>query len=253
MDGASFASMRRSMLTTLDAASHDVGETAPKRRRDKLRSAWISFAGRIVAQIIGAAATVVLSLMLVQHYVVPGIAQRTAHHGPDLAPAVPAPLRASRDMALAVLPLLTFSDDPQHDDVADGMTDRLITELAQIEGLHVISRTSSMHYKDQRRRLPDIARELNVSLVVEGSVVLASNRVRITAQLIDAGTDERVWSHSYEGAVQDAFSRQAIVARAIAGEVLGRAASRNRSHEAIRGPVEATRKFETEPEGPQRP
>ena len=94
-----------------------------------------------------------------------------------------------RIKAIAVLPLTNLSRDPEQDYFADGMTEALITDLAQIGALRVISRTSAMRYKGTDKPLPQIARELNVDALVEGSVLRAGERVRITAQLIHAATD----------------------------------------------------------------
>jgi len=94
---------------------------------------------------------------------------------------------------LAVLPLDNLSHDPEQDYFADGMTEALITDLAKISALRVISRTSMMHYKGTKKTVPEIARELSVEAVVEGSVSKAGDRVRVTAQLISAATDQHVW------------------------------------------------------------
>jgi TolB-like protein/DNA-binding winged helix-turn-helix (wHTH) protein/Tfp pilus assembly protein PilF len=121
--------------------------------------------------------------------------------------------------SLAVLPLENLSGDPAQNYFADGMTDELITDLAQISALRVISRTSAMVYKDARKPLPQIARELNVDAVVEGSVLRSGDRVRITAQLIEARTDKHLWSQSYEGELRDTLAVQNSVARAIADQI----------------------------------
>src|ERR1700686_1148977 len=121
--------------------------------------------------------------------------------------------------SLAVLPLENLSHDPSQDYFADGMTDELITELGQISGLRVISRTSAMTYKGARKALPQIARELNVDAVVEGTVLRSGNRVRITAQLIRASADKHLWAQSYEGELSDILALQKKVARAIADQI----------------------------------
>jgi TolB-like protein/DNA-binding winged helix-turn-helix (wHTH) protein/Flp pilus assembly protein TadD len=120
--------------------------------------------------------------------------------------------------SLAVLPLENLSSDSQ-DYFADGMTDELITDLAQISALRVISRTSVMPYKGVRKPLPQIARELNVDAVVEGTVLRSGKQVRITAQLIQAPADKHLWAQSYEGDVRDTLSLQKKVARAIAEQI----------------------------------
>src|SRR5215470_7684313 len=121
--------------------------------------------------------------------------------------------------SLAVLPLDNFSGDVSQDYFADGMTDELITDLAQISALRVISRTSVMGYKHARKPLPEIARELNVDAVVEGSVQRFGDQVRITAQLIQAPADRHLWAQSYEGNLRDTLTLQKQVARAIAEQV----------------------------------
>ena len=121
--------------------------------------------------------------------------------------------------SLAVLPLENLSADASQSYFADGMTDELITDLAQISALRVISRTSVMVYKGARKPLPQIARELNVDAVVEGTVLRSGDQVRITAQLIEASTDRHLWSQSYEGELRDSLALQNTVARAIADQI----------------------------------
>jgi len=121
--------------------------------------------------------------------------------------------------SLAVLPLENLSADASQSYFADGMTDELITDLAQISALRVISRTSVMAYKGARKPLPQIARELNVDAVVEGTVLRSGDQVRITAQLIEASTDKHLWSQSYEGELRDTLALQNKVARAIADQI----------------------------------
>jgi TolB-like protein/DNA-binding winged helix-turn-helix (wHTH) protein/Flp pilus assembly protein TadD len=121
--------------------------------------------------------------------------------------------------SLAVLPLESLSSDPTQDYFADGMTDELISDLGQISALRVISRTSVMAYKHARKPLPQIAHDLNVDAVVEGTVLRSGDRVRITAQLIDASSDKHLWSQSYEGELRDTLALQNQVARAIADQI----------------------------------
>jgi len=121
--------------------------------------------------------------------------------------------------SLAVLPLESLSSDASQDYFADGMTDELISDLGQISALRVISRTSVMAYKRARKPLPQIARELNVDAVVEGTVLRSGDQVRITAQLIEASTDKHLWSQSYQGELRDTLALQNQVARAIADQI----------------------------------
>ncbi len=118
--------------------------------------------------------------------------------------------------SIAVLPLQNLSGDPAQQYFADGMTDELITELAHIPKLRVVSRTSVMAGRDSNRSLPEIARQLDVDAVVEGSIVRSGDRIRITAQLIDARTDRHLWAQSFEGSAADVLSIQDSVAQQIA-------------------------------------
>jgi TolB-like protein/DNA-binding winged helix-turn-helix (wHTH) protein/Flp pilus assembly protein TadD len=121
--------------------------------------------------------------------------------------------------SLAVLPLENLSGDASQEYFADGMTDELIATLGQISALRVISRTSVMPYKRVRKPLPEIARELNVDAVVEGTVMRSGGQVRITAQLIEARADKHVWSETYRGDLRDTLALQNKVARAIASQI----------------------------------
>jgi len=126
---------------------------------------------------------------------------------------------ARRIQSIAVLPLENLSGDPSQEYFADGMTEALITDLGKIGELRVISRTSAMHYKGTRKTLPEIARELNVDAVIEGAVLRSGDRVRITAQLVQAASDRHLWAESYERDLRDVLTLQDEVARGIANEV----------------------------------
>lgn len=121
--------------------------------------------------------------------------------------------------SLAVLPLQNFSGDPAQDYFADGMTEELTADLSKIRAVRVISRTSAMRYKGANKSLPEIARELSVDGIIEGSVQRVGDRVKITAQLIHAPSDTHVWAESYEGNLGDVLALQDDVARSIANEV----------------------------------
>ncbi len=121
--------------------------------------------------------------------------------------------------SLAVLPLENLSGDASQEYFSDGMTDELITELGQIGELRVISRTSVMTYKGAHKSLPQIARDLNVDSVVEGTVLRSGNQVRITAQLILAAADKHLWAQSYQGDLRDTLALQKQVARSIADAI----------------------------------
>jgi TolB-like protein/DNA-binding winged helix-turn-helix (wHTH) protein/Tfp pilus assembly protein PilF len=162
---------------------------APKRRL------WLT--GRVIVALVFVLSLSILSVWLFRS------------RGP-----APAGIRS-----LAVLPLENLSGDASQNYFADGMTDELITDLAQISALRVISRTSVMVYKGARKPLPQIARELNVDAVVEGTVLRSGDHVRITAQLIEASTDKHLWSQSYEGELRDTLALQSRVASAIADQI----------------------------------
>jgi TolB-like protein/DNA-binding winged helix-turn-helix (wHTH) protein/Tfp pilus assembly protein PilF len=121
--------------------------------------------------------------------------------------------------SIAVLPLKNLSGDPAQEYFADGMTESLISNLARIRALKVISRTSVMRYKNSPKSLPEIARELNVEAVVEGTVQRSGGRVRVTAQLIHAATDAHLWAREYERDLLDVLKLQGEVARAVADEI----------------------------------
>ena len=127
--------------------------------------------------------------------------------------------KAPHIRSLAVLPLDNLSRDPEQEYFADGMTDAIITDLAKIGALHVISRTSAMRYKRSQKSVPEIAKELNVDAVMEGSIERSGNTVRITAQLIQAATDQHLWAESYERDLHDVLRVQEEIARSIAREV----------------------------------
>jgi TolB-like protein/Tfp pilus assembly protein PilF len=141
--------------------------------------------------------------------------------------------------SLAVLPLANLTGDPAQAYFADGMTDALITELAQSPGLRVISRTSVVRYKDAKKPLPDIARELNVEAIVEGAVVRSAGRVLITAQLIHAPTDRHLWARSYERDANDLVALEQEVAHAIGGAVVGKLVPQPAAQTTASGPVNA--------------
>jgi TolB-like protein/Tfp pilus assembly protein PilF len=130
-----------------------------------------------------------------------------------------APAASGALASLAVLPLDNMTGDPGQEYFADGMTDALITELARIRSLKVISRTSVMRFKKTDKALPEIAKQLGVEGIVEGSVSRGSGRVKITAQLIQASSDTHLWADSFERAEADVLALQGEVARAIAGQV----------------------------------
>jgi TolB-like protein/DNA-binding winged helix-turn-helix (wHTH) protein/Tfp pilus assembly protein PilF len=146
-----------------------------------------------------------------------------------------APTAAIR--SLVVLPLQDLSREVGQEYFADGVTDELTTDLAQIQSLRVISRTTAMHYKGTKLPLPQIARELGVDAAVEGSVSRSENKIRIRAQLVRGATDEHVWASSYERDLGDAIVLQAELARDIADQIHIRLGSREESAFSARKPV----------------
>jgi TolB-like protein len=189
-----------------------------KKKKARVRSVWISFVGRIIAQIMGAAATITLGLMVVHHYK-PG---KIDADQPAAAQALTEPALARivtpGSVSIAVLPLETYSG-PAPQGFADAMTETLTANLSRVKEFRVISRTSAMQYKAHRRSVPTIAKELGVDLVLEGSITTDGDRVRIIAQLIDAKRDEHVWAESYDRTLSDVLATQAEVATAIARAV----------------------------------
>lgn len=173
-------------------AAADLAQSAMPRRR--FGNLWLAVAG------VGVAAILILWAYL-------GRARPFGAHS------------AVRIQSIAVLPLENLSGDPSQDYFADGMTDALITELAQVRGLKVISRTSVMHYKGARKTLPEIARELGVDAVLEGTVERSGNEVKITAQLIRAATDTHLWAASYRRVQQDVLCLQAELAEEVTRQI----------------------------------
>ncbi len=152
-----------------------------------------------------------------------GLAWRTAH-APITTALTTGNARASADAAtnphsIAVLPFINMSGDRDNAYLSDGISEEILNVLAQIPGLQVAARTSSFAFKDGREEVPEIAKELNVRLVLEGSVRKQGERVRITAQLIDASSGFHVWSQTYDRDLKDIFVIQDEIAKAIAEEL----------------------------------
>jgi TolB-like protein/Tfp pilus assembly protein PilF/predicted Ser/Thr protein kinase len=139
--------------------------------------------------------------------------------------------------SLAVLPLANLSHDPEQDYFADGMTEALIANLAQVSALRVISRTSVMHYKGTDKTLPQIARDLDVDAVIEGTVQRSGNRVQVTAQLIRGQTDAPVWTKIYERDSRDVLMMQSELAQAIVGEIKVHLTPQEKQHLAKVRPI----------------
>jgi TolB-like protein len=205
-----------------------------RRRRERVRGAWIAFVGRIVAQFVGSAASIVLGLALIQSYQAPGAAGRQAAASPDAAIARPGRIATPANAegakpSLVVLPMEDFSADMGQEPLARQLTEVITASLAEKSSLAVISRTSATNLLREGRTLPEIARDLDVDYVLEGSVVRDKGRVRIVAQLIDGRSDEHLWASSYDRPLGDLLSVEGEVARRIAEDVdsvLGRSTTR---------------------------
>lgn len=139
--------------------------------------------------------------------------------------------REPQIQTIAVLPLANMSGDPSQDYLADGTTEELITYLARSSDLHVISRTSVMCYKQTTKTVPQIAKELGVDAIVEGSIVRSGNRIRITAQLIRAANDRHMWAQEYEENGDDILRLQSAITRDIVRQVSAKVAGRERDAE----------------------
>jgi TolB-like protein len=196
---------------TPDQASPD----KKKKKKAKVRSAWISFIGRILAQMCGAVATVVLGLQLVRGYFPEQPPADGASVATDEVAAAAGLQRPAGMKVLAVLPVANYSGDRRHDAFSDGLTETLTVELARFPGVHVTSRTSSMHFRDKPAPLPVIARQLGVHLVLETSVVTSEGRRRVTVQLIDAATDLHVWGRRYDFDQRDVLALQSMIAEVV--------------------------------------
>jgi TolB-like protein/Tfp pilus assembly protein PilF len=154
----------------------------------------------------------VLTLVILGLAVAGGLAWFWRHRSAE-------PNASSRIRSIAVLPLQNLSGSPEQDYLADGMTEALIGQLATIQGLRVISRTSSMQLKGTRNSVPEIAKKLNVQAVVEGSVIRSGDRIRITAQLIQGDSDVHVWSGTFDRELRDVLALQSDVAQGIARKI----------------------------------
>jgi TolB-like protein/DNA-binding winged helix-turn-helix (wHTH) protein/Flp pilus assembly protein TadD len=180
-----------------DPVNAVVAATAPKISQPLQRRRLIPVAGIAVVAFLGVTALVGLNI-------------RSRHK------TLSSTVKSGQIHSLAVLPLENLTGDPNQEYFVDGMHDALITELGQVSGLHVISRASVMHYKGTKVTVPQVAQELNVDAVIEGAVARSGQRVRITAQLIDARNEGHLWAKSYERDLSDVLALQEEVAREIA-------------------------------------
>ena len=178
-------------------------------------------ARRVLLGWIGGALTIVVLLAAswaIVHY--RGVSNPTERTSSGAAAAI---------HSLAVLPLENLSGDKEQEYFADGMTDALTTDLAQIGSLRVISRTSAMHFKDSKETLPQIGRDLQVDAVVEGTVTRGENRVRVTAQLVEASTDHHLWAKIYERDLKNVLALQDEIAQDVAEQIRVKLTPKERS------------------------
>ncbi len=157
----------------------------------------------------------------------------------DEEPRRPAPTAAAQSRLVAVLPFASISPEPQDGYFADGLTDELISELSQVRGLSVIARTSVAPYKTSPKSIAEVARELGVDTVVEGSVRKAGSQVRISLTLVDAATQRPLWAHRYDREVDDVFAVQEDIAKRTSKALrleIDRAAGEERRAPAVPNP-----------------
>jgi TolB-like protein/Tfp pilus assembly protein PilF len=205
----------RELLVDLRRLSAPAAEISPRREARGRAWSW-----RRTALAAGSAVVVLLAVLYALN--VGGVREWVAGRG-----------GAARINSLAVLPLENLSRDPEQDYFVDGMTEALIADLSKISALRVISRTSVMQYKEKRKSLPEIARELKVDAVVEGSVLRVGDRVRITAQLVRAVPEQHLWANSYDRDLRDILALHSDVARAIANEVQAKLTPQEQTRQAV--------------------
>jgi TolB-like protein/DNA-binding winged helix-turn-helix (wHTH) protein/tetratricopeptide (TPR) repeat protein len=182
-----------------------------------------SSSGRMPRLMWFSSATVLLGgMMLIALLAWPKVRMRWLTGSSKLAES--ASSTTKRFSSIAVLPLENLSNDPAQEYFADGMTDELTTDIAQLGSLRVISRTSAMHYKGLRKTAPQIGQELGVDALVEGTVERIGDRVRIRIQLIDSARDRHLWASSYDHDIKDVLLLESTAARNVAEEIQGRVA-----------------------------
>jgi TolB-like protein len=202
----------------------NVAETAPAgerkvhKKRNKVRSAWISFVGRIIAQFVGSAATIVLGLMLLHKYQPVATGSTTANAADKTVAAQATSQRHVQEHSLAVLPLRSFSRERVDTDIADSMTDVVTSALADIPGLRVVPRTTS-YSAAETRPSPATRESLGARYVLEGSVTHADDRFRVIVRLVDTMLDQQVWTSRYDRPVRNMFRMQDEVAAELVRDV----------------------------------
>jgi TolB-like protein len=192
-----------------------------KRQAAKLRAVWISFTGRIVAQFVGSAASILLGMMLIHSYKEPAQGAHEASLVPEPAAyegrvARPGETGGNRRPSIVVLPFEDYSLDTAPDRFAQAMTESVTAAMADRGSLAVLSRTSASLIGARQGSVPAIAREAGVDLVLESSVTRSANRIRVVAQLIDGRSDEHLWIGRYDGEPGDILGLQGGIADQIA-------------------------------------
>jgi TolB-like protein len=210
-------------------ASRDPVEPARKknkRKEAKLRAAWISFTGRIVAQFVGSAASILLGIALLHKYQAP-VAVAAANTPASLHQAAAYAGRVARTAekggaalaSIVVLPIDDYSVPAERDQFTKAFTEVVTASLAESARLTVLSRTSASQLGATRRSVPAIARELGVDLVLEASVTRSADRLRVVAQLIDGRSDEHLWARRYDREKGDVLAVQGEISAAIARDI----------------------------------
>jgi TolB-like protein len=207
------------------AAEH-LGKAAKrgKRKAAKLRAVWISFTGRIVAQFVGSAASILLGIVLIHNYKSPApapekaslVREPSAYQG---RVARTSEIAGRRRLSIVVLPIDDFTPAGSRDLFAPALTEIVTASLAERDSLAVLSRTSASQLGTRHRSVPAIARELGVDLVLEASVTRSANRVRVIAQLIDGRSDEHLWAARYDRENGDILGLQGEIAAQIARSI----------------------------------
>ena len=197
---SSIDSQTSQIVTPAPAGESASSAVAPADNRQTLRKRQIA-----IAILAGLVAAVLIAVGLAARY----FATRNTNSGAGVKQSTP----------LVVLPLENLSGDQEQDYFADGMTDELIANLAKIRSLRVISRSTAMAYKHTRKPLSEIANELHVDAVVEGTVLRVDNRVSITAELVQVSTDHHLWAETYESQIGDVLALQNRVSSAIVNEI----------------------------------
>jgi TolB-like protein len=201
-------------------------EKRSKRKAAKLRSVWISFTGRIVAQFVGSAASILLGMTLIHNYKAPEQASEKSAVSREPVSYPGRVARVSdtgqrRRPSIVVLPIDDYSLAPSSDSFAQALAELVTASLAERGSLVVLSRTSASRIGTSRAGVPAIARELGVDLVLESSVTRSANRIRVVAQLIDGRSDEHIWAGRYDRGAGDILDLQGEIANQIARGIEG--------------------------------